>query len=274
MKTIVVPVDFSPVSANAAEFAGNLAAFYGGELLLYHTFELPIGVSEYAYPIFSVDEMQAAVLHELEILKENTQSKLRSKVTIKVKTEITVLENGLEALCNEIKPSLVVMGLTGKNALTRLIVGSNTIRAIHYLTYPVLVVPPKGQFVPLQRVGFACDYKEIAESTPLTLLKKIVADFRAELHVMNVDYNNENFEPGMVQESFALNAALQEIKPVYHNVEAKDVTEGINSFAAASKIDWIVIIPKQHTLVQRIFARSHSEELLYHTTLPILCIHE
>jgi nucleotide-binding universal stress UspA family protein len=274
MKTIVVPVDFSTVSTNAAEFAGNLAAFYGGDILLYHTYELPMGLSEYAFPIFSVDEMQSAALHELAILKENTQSKLRGQVTINVKAEITVLEKGLEALCDEINPSLVVMGLTGKNALTRLIVGSNTIKAINYLKYPVLVVPPQGQFTPIQKIGFACDYKEVAANTPLTLLKKIVADFRAELHVVNVDFNNKNFEPGMVQESFTLNELLQDVKPVYHNIEAQDVTEGLNSFAASTKIDWIVVIPKKHSLVQKIFARSHSEELLYHTTIPILCVHE
>jgi len=136
MKTILVPVDFSTVSANAADFAGNLAAFYGAELLLYHTYELPVGLSEYAFPVFDVDEMQSAAIHELEILKENTQNKLSSKININIQAEIISLEKGLEVWCDEINPSLVVMGLSFKNAPTRQIVSSDNINALHDASPP------------------------------------------------------------------------------------------------------------------------------------------
>ena len=76
MKTIIVPVDFSAASANAAEFAGNFAAFYGAEIWLYHAYELPVAIGEFAYPVFSVTEMQKAADHELEVFKENISSKL------------------------------------------------------------------------------------------------------------------------------------------------------------------------------------------------------
>jgi len=274
MKTILVPVDFSTVSANAADFAGNLAAFYGADLLLYHTYEIPVALSEYAVPVVDVDEMQSAAIQELEILKESTQNKLRSKININIKAEIISLEKGLEVLCDEINLSLVVMGLTGKNALTRLIVGSNTIKAIHNLRYPILVVPPRGEFIPIRKIGFACDYKAMTQNTPLTLLKKIVTDFRAELHVMNVDFGNKNFDPDKLHESFVLADTLEDMKPEYHTIEANDIINGLNSFAASAKLDWIVVIPKTHTLVQKIFTRSNAEQLLYHTIVPILCIHE
>jgi nucleotide-binding universal stress UspA family protein len=274
MKTIIVPVDFSTTAANAAEFAANLAAFYGADLLLYNAYEIPVALSEYAYPVFDVGEMQKAAIHELEILKENTRAKMRGTITINIKAEMITLETGLQTLCNEIKPSLVVMGLSGKNALTRLIVGSNTIKAIHYLKYPILVVPPKADFIPIRKIGLACDYKKVVETTPLTLLKKIVTDFRAELHVLNVDFENLHFEPGMLKESFVLSEMLKELKPEYHSIESADVINGLNDFAVQSNLDWIVVIPKKHSVVQKIFARSQTQQLLYHTTIPILCIHE
>lgn len=274
MKTIIVPVDFSTTSANAAEFASNLAAFYGADLLLYNTYEIPVALSEFAYPVFDVSEMQKSAMHELEILKENTLAKLKYSITINLRAEMSVLEIGLEELCNEIKPSLVVMGLTGKNALSRLIVGSNTLKAIHHLKYPILVIPPKAEFFPVRKIGFACDYKQVVINTPLDLLKKIVKDFSAELHVMNVDFENKNFEPGMVQESFILSELLKDLKPEYHNIEAADVVEGLNTFAKETKLDWIVVIPKKHNLVHQVFSGSNTQQLLHHTSIPILCIHE
>ncbi|WP_301928727.1 universal stress protein [Ferruginibacter sp.] len=274
MKAIIVPVDFSTTAANAAEFAGNLAAFYGADLLLYNAYEIPVALSEYAYPVFDVGEMQKAAIHELEILKENTKAKVRGSININIKAEMITLETGLQTLCAEINPSLVVMGLSGKNALTRLIVGSNTIKAIHYLKYPILVVPPKAEFIPIRKIGLACDYKKVVESTPLALLKKIVTDFRAELHVLNVDFENMHFQPGMLKESFVLSEMLKELKPEYHSIESADVINGLNNFAIHSKLDWIVVIPKKHSVVQKIFTRSQTQQLLYHTTIPILCIHE
>ena len=274
MKTIIVPVDFSATSANATEFAANLAAFYGAAIWLYHVYEIPVALNEFSYLAFNVAEMQEAAEHELEILKKSTMEKVRIPVSINCKAEMNLLDDGLAAFCDAIKPDLVVMGLTGKNALTRLVVGSNTIRIIHTLHYPVLVVPHKAEFIPIRKIGFACDYQHVIESTPVSLLKKIVRDFNAELHVVNVDFQNTNFDSDMFNERFILNELLHDIKVEYHNIEAEDVTEGINLFADKAKLDWIVAIPKKHQLLQKMFKRSHTQDLLYHTHVPVLCIHE
>ncbi len=274
MKKIVVPVDFSATSNNAAEFAGNLAIFYGAEVWLYHAYEMPVGVGEIAWPLFNVQELQKAAEEEIESLRENIQGRLRSKVTIHVKTEMTPLVDGLEELCAAIQPDLVVMGLSGKNALTKLVVGSNTIRIIQQLSYPVLVIPPQASFTPVLRIGFAYDYQKIEESTPVTLLKKVVKDFNAELYVLNVDYQDANFDINMVDESFRIRNLFSDVKPVYDSIENEDVTQGLNKYADEKRLDWIVVIPKKHTLLQKIFSRSQSQNLLYHTHLPVLCIHE
>jgi len=273
MKTIIVPVDFSTTATNAAEFAGNLAAFYGAEIWLYHAYQIPIALSEFAYPVVDIAEMQKAAEHELEQLKENTQSKLRRTITINTKAEMNLLQLGLTNFCDELKPDMVVLGLTGKNALTRLIVGSNTINTIYELTYPILVVPPKAEFIPVRKIGFACDYQQVEKTTPVALLKKIVNDFHAELHVMNVD-NKANPDAGLAQESYLINELLRDIKAEFHSIEAGEITDGINWFVNKSKLDWLVVIPKKHTLLEKIFRRSQTKELVYHTHIPILCIHE
>ncbi|MEN9571058.1 MAG: hypothetical protein RL172_2289, partial [Bacteroidota bacterium] len=264
MKKIIIPVDFSTTAANAAAFAGELAVFYGADLFLYHTYEIPVGVGEATYPLFDVSELQKAAEHELEIMAENLSSKLPGKPVIHTKAALTSLQEGLTNLCNHLKPDLVVMGLSGKDALTKLLVGSNTIRAIHYLKYPVLVVPPKADFIPIRKIGFACDYKAVEENTPIEALKKIVKDFNAELYILNVDFNNRNFSADEVHESFKLHDLLSDLKPEYHSIESEDTTEGINQFAERARLDWIVVVPKKHALVQKLFTRSHTRHLLHH----------
>jgi nucleotide-binding universal stress UspA family protein len=273
MKKIIVPVDFSSTAANAAEFAGNLCIFYGAELWLYHTFQMPASASEVAFPLFNVTEMQKAAEQDLELMKTSLLKKLRSKIEVNTRVEMNILTEGLQELCGQLKPDLVVMGLSGKNALTQLIVGSNTIRITHELKYPVLVVPPKAAFSPVLRIGFACDYLQIEQNTPVALLKKVVKDFNAELHILNVDLENKNFIPEMIDESIGIKPLFNDINPVYESIEAETVTEGLNKYAKKAGLDWIVVIPKKHTVLQKIFNRSHSKDFIFHTHMPVLCMH-
>ncbi|MBL0356510.1 MAG: universal stress protein [Chitinophagaceae bacterium] len=78
----------------------------------------------------------------------------------------------------------------------------------------------------------------------------------------------------MVDESFTVRNLFDDIKPVYGSIENENVTEGLNEYADEKGLDWIVVIPKKHTLLQKIFNRSQSKDLLYHTHLPVLCLHQ
>jgi hypothetical protein len=218
--------------------------------------------------------MQKAADHEMEKFKKITLEKLKLKINIHTKAEMNELQLGLQQLCDELNPDLLVMGLSGKNALTRLIVGSNTIKAVYKLTYPVLVVPPKAEFIPIRKIGFACDYRQVEKTTPVTVIKKFVNDFNAALHILNVDYHNSITDAEKANESYLINELFRDVKAEFHSIEANEITEGINWFVDKSKLDWLVVIPKKHRLLEKIFKRSQTKELVYHTHVPILCIHE
>jgi nucleotide-binding universal stress UspA family protein len=274
MKKIIAPVDFSETSANSAIFAGNLAEFYGAELLLYHAYELAIPVSAFGYPFVTPHEMQDAANYELEQFKQRVQDALRRTITIHTLAEGAVLTDGLSALCQQQKPDMIVMGLSGKNALTRLVVGSNTIKAIRQLTCPVLVVPPKAQFIPVRKVCFACDYEKVVETTPVGPLKQLLTDFNAELHILNIVFEDDETRAEKVPAGMYINELLKAFKPEYHTLLSSDITYSINWFAEKEAIDWIVVIPKKHNLVDRLFSRSKTQDLIHHTHTPVLCMHE
>jgi nucleotide-binding universal stress UspA family protein len=274
MKKLIVPVDFSSTSLNAATFAGNLAIFYGAEVWLYHAYEMPVGFGEVTWPLFNKSESQAAAEQELTMLKDTVEGSLRSKVTFNTRVQMASFADGLQELCEEIQPDLVVMGLSGKDAIAKLIVGSNTIKTIHDLNYPVLVVPPKAIFAPVLKIGFACDYRKMEETTPVGLLKKILKDFDADLYVLNVDHNDEHVDDEVMDGSIIAKRLFKDISPVYDSIESESVTEGLNKYADEKGLDWVMVIPKKHSALEKIFHRSHSKDLLYHTHLPVLCVHQ
>ncbi len=275
MKTILAPIDFSPVAENAATYAAKIAEFYGATLWLYNTYEMPVPLPQYSFPLVSTNDLQSAAEFEMEAFKGRIESKLRRKLDIQVRTECAPLLEGMEDLCNTLKPDMIVMGLSGKSALTRLVVGSNTIRTIDRINYPVLVVPAQAEFLPIRKIGFACDYKKVVESTPIEPLKDLLRNFNAELHVMNVDISFSG-EPTseVVEQSGLLQEMLLEFKPDFHRITAPDVPTGINWFAEQSKVDLMVVIPKKHNLMDKLFKRSQTKDLLVHTSVPVLCMHE
>ncbi len=274
MKKIIAPVDFSDAAYHTALFAADMAEFYGAELWLYHAYENTIPLTEYGYSYVSIPQLQETAEQELELVKTKIQSALRRTISIITRAENSPLAQGLSELCNELQPDMVVMGLSGKNALTRLVVGSNTLNAVHQLLYPVLVVPPGAEFVPVRKIGFACDYKKVLETTPVKPLKKLVHDLNAELFVLNIEDVNESVAFNKVKESRYAGELLQELKPSYQTIVSAGISNGINWFAAKEKIDWVVVVPKKHPLIEKIFTESHTKDLLHHTKLPVLCIHE
>jgi nucleotide-binding universal stress UspA family protein len=274
MKKIIVPVDFSITAENAAVYAANVAGFYRADIWLFYNYSLISTMAEYGYASVSEAEMESAANFELEAFKQKILSQLTVPINIFIKSETGDLIESLNNFCAEIEPDMVVFGLSGKNALARLVVGSNTIRAIHHLKYPVLVVPPKAVFIPIRKMGFACDYRKILQTTSLSFFKKMVKDFNADLYVLNVEYKRDEESAEAVAESMHISELLKELKPNYSAIYSPDITVGINWFAEKEKIDWMLMIPRQHNLIDKIFGRSHTKALLYHTNIPVLCMHE
>lgn len=273
MKKIIVPVDFSATAENAALYAANIANFYGAEIWLFYNYGYNVTLAEYGYAAVTDAEMESAACFELEAFSKKIQAQLKLPVRMHTKATGGDLMKSLNDFCAETEADLVVFGLSGKNALTRLVVGSNTIRAIQQLKYPVLVVPPKAEFMPVRKIGFACDYNKVVQATPLEFLKKTVKDFNADLYVLNVEYI-EGQSGEAAAKSLAISGLLQDCKPYYSAIYSPDVTMGINWFAEKEKIDWMYMIPRQHNLMDKIFGRSQTKELLYHTKVPVLCMHE
>lgn len=274
MKKIIAPIDFSENAENAALFAANLAQFYGASLWLYHTYEIAIPVSSFGYPLITPGEMYNAAWSTMEMYKERISASLQTPIDIHIITENAVFTTGLSTLCDELKPDMVVMGITGKNALARLVIGSNTIKVIQHILYPVMVIPPKATFIPIRKIGFACDYEKVIVTTPIEPLKKLVHDFNAALFVLNIVYSDNTSPAENIEETMHISELLKDLKPEYHTILTGDVVYGINYFAEKQRLDLVVVMPKKHNIVEMLFTRDKTNDLLYHTHIPVLCMHE
>lgn len=273
MKTIIVPTDFSTPSNNALEYGIDMAKAINASLLIFHVYQVPVSISDTPVVLISVDELRRSAEKNVEQLKEELEVKHPG---LKFYTE-TVLGNVIDetiSLCDKIQPFAVIMGSKGTTGLEQALFGSTTLGLIRNLTVPVICVPSQRKFGNgIHKIGFACDCNKVVETTPAKFLVDFVKLFHAELHVLNIDHKQKHLVE-KTEETLLLQTMLDPLIPVWHFIDNKNVEEGIHSFADDNGIDMLVAIPKKHSLLDSLMHYSHTKELVFHSHVPVMCIHE
>lgn len=275
MKIIIIPTDFSPIATNALHYGIDMAKAVNASLLLLNVYQVPVSYSDVPIMLVSVDELKKSAEAKLATLKAEVEHITSGTVKVYTEARLGNVSDELETLCNKIKPLAVVMGSKGSTGLERVLFGSNTLSAIKHLTWPVISIPPGKNFGNgIKKVGFACDFRDIVNTTPAGAIKEFVKAFNAELHVLNVDYHDQHFKPETPEQSALLHTMLEEVKPVYHFIEHADIEDGVNEFAEKNNLDIIIAIPKRHKLLDGIFKPSSTKQLLFQSHVPVMCVHE
>jgi nucleotide-binding universal stress UspA family protein len=275
MKTIIVPTDFSPVSLNAVNFAADMAVAIDASILLFHVYNIPVSYTDVPVVLVSVEEMKKSSEAQLEDLKQKIIHVTSGKIKVYAESKMGNTVDELEELCKRIQPFAVVMGAKGKNGMEKVVFGSTTLTAIRHLTWPVICVPPGREYGKgIKKIGFACDFREVVATTPVQFIKQMVKEFNAELHILNVDYKEKHFRPDTPEQSFLLHNMLEDLKPQYHFINHTDIEDGINEFAETNNLDLVIAIPKKHKLLEGIFRHSSTKDLVFHSHIPVMCVHE
>ncbi len=275
MKTIIVPTDFSPVATNAMNFAADMALNIQASVLLLHVYKVPVSFSEVPVVLASMDDWKKSSEEKLENLKQSLTHITSGKLKIYTEARLGDVVDELEDLCKHVQPFAVVMGTRGASGIERILFGSTTLTAIRHLKWPVIVVPPGKEFGKgIKKIGFACDFREVVETTPIHFIKQMVKEFNAELHVLNVDFENKQFKPETPEQSLLLHTMLEDANPNYHFINHIDIEDGINEFAETNNLDLLIAIPKKHKLLEGLFNKSSTKQLVAQAHVPVMCVHE
>ncbi len=272
MKTIIVATDFSPAAQNAAHYAAQMALAIDSNLLLLHVYEIPIAYME--VPVMTTEyEMRKNAEDRLTNLKEELATATGFKLTIETEAVIGTFFTELISICEKVNPYTVVMGSQGTTAAERLLFGSHTVHAMKHLDWPLISVPPHVKFSAIKKIGLACDFDKVMDSTPVDEIKILVKDFNAELHVLNTGKQKE-FNPNIIFESRILQEMLSELKPSYHFTSNYNTDEGIMDFSERNLLDLLLVLPKRHGLIDRLLHKSHTKELVLHSHVPVMALHQ
>jgi len=261
MNKVIVPVDFSETSLNAAKYAADLCAGYPGvKIILYHLAE-----SE-------VDAVSAP--ERLDELCKSLSSGNDLSIESKSVKGNSFLDH-LEILVKSELADLVVMGITPRSELAQKFVSSNTLKFAETGTCPVLIVQEAATYGGLKNVMLASDLENTYYSTPAASIKQFLATFNPALHIVNV--NSEHYialTEHHEKEKKALIDHFAEFNPEFYFLRFFDVDEGLDVFAKEKNIDLIITIQRDHSLMHRLFKPSQTKNISYNGSAPVLVVHE
>lgn len=255
MKKILVPIDFSQVSFEAAEIAAQLAREHDAWLLVLHVNQIEEDKSD-------IDNKMSLFLSHSSFQKTNIQ-------TIVLQSPI---EGTIVNLANELNVDLIVMGSSGLNMPKRGKVGSNTERAVRISSIPVLVIKERNEHFKIKKAVFASSfYGEIDKA--FGLLNTIINKDSIELHLLKVvtpkNFENTSYTIKLMNDFIEANGIINGQKHIL-NHESRE--EGILEFVNELNPDVLVFATHGKKGLSQMLLGDLSGEVLNRTNTPVLSV--
>ena len=261
MHRVIIPVDFSETSLNAARFTAQMLAGKKNAIaVLYNNYESP---GDYD-----------VVIGYQESLKKEFLAQGVEHVEYESEMGGDLIEN-IARLAHTTRATLIVMGITGKSEVRQAMFGSNTLKLVDKNLLPVMIIPQDAVYKGINNVVFTSDFKDVEDSTPAPLINAVLEIFTPKLHILNVNKEHyvsltEDIEKG--KKSFR--EMFKSLETEFYFVTMNDFYEAVDNFVKDYNIDILITIPKHQSNAVSLFKSTHTKRLAYHSKIPILAAHE
>ncbi|KAF2515040.1 universal stress protein [Flavobacterium zhairuonense] len=276
MKKILFPTDFSEAATNAFVHALEFAKIVKAELVLLHTFEIPVYDSQF-FPENYASIYSSIELAKFEMFKDEIP-KLRAIASERKLDDIVIkhrlmdgdLIYNLKNAVEEDEIDFVIMGTTGVSDWTKFFTGSNTNSVISEVKVPVLCVPIDAKYKKVKTIGFTTRYRE-KDKDMLRRILKIAKKTDAKVRSLYVKTSNSDVSDMTVKEweqEFANDNVEFLVLP------SDDVKETILDFILYKDIDILTTITHKRSFFESIFESSLSKKITKEVSIPVLVMHE
>jgi nucleotide-binding universal stress UspA family protein len=215
--------------------------------------------------------LTASGFHEVEPGKEQAE-----KAALKVKCVSKLgwaADQILLAIATH-QADVVVMSTRGAGGVSRALLGSTASQVIQSSPVPVLALPPMAPFKGVQSLVFACDLTQAPNPAHLEALRQWLKLFNARLAVLHLYKNNDpQEEQTKAREALAaLDRQLFDVSYQVHFQWCDDLAAGIREFVQAHQADLLVLVPKSHTFLEKLFHPSVTGKIIAKAFIPVLAL--
>ncbi len=268
---IVVPTDFSEPANKALAYAIELATKADASIHIVHVNQVAMvdaTMPAETYQVF-VSEIEEATEKSFQELSETLLVQTKVEYTFK-----TLLGFVAEEVCDyafEQEADLIIMGTTGASGAAEILIGSNAASTVAKSKVPVLVVPKELTYSDYTRIVYATDYNE-PEFPALMRLIYFAELFDCRLDVIHVKSDADKYF-NAANNFFKKNKDNISYPNIYYiELEKGDVVQSINKYVDEVAADLLVMAKHNRNFFDRLFHRSLSKKMAFHTKIPLLVL--
>ena len=275
MKNILVPTDFSPYTANAFNYALQMAHQSNALLTILHDYHVPVinqfnhianihALLEAIEPIASdsfIEQIKAA--HSDEML-ENIRFNYIYDANLTIDTIIELTKK-------EYFDCLVVASKK-RNALRRLFFSSSLAAIINQVHHcAILAIPENANYQNIKHI--ACATKLKLQTPTFEQMKTLYHMFQTPIHFVHVVSDSEKSDNKAKKQAFKqkVGETFQKNKFFLHEITHNDMEDALFEYIETQKVDLLCLAshPKK-ALLARLFSSNIIETLTADADIPIM----
>lgn len=275
MKTILVPTDFSANADNALNFAIELAKNENAKLVLLNVFETNYESGAVSYNM---------IAEERANLEAKSQKKLQTlgyKVELvgKIKYECVSVEgftvDVILGITDEKEIDLIIMGTKGATGFSGVIFGSITAKIIEKAKCPVIAIPEGAVYNGIKKITYATDYHH-SDIPGLKKVVEIAEPFKAQVNVLHISINpfpSKNEKDIMKTFMEEVNGMITYNNLSFQLLSGKNIESALEEYLADNSTSLIVMSTHHRDIFDKIFGKSITKHMAYHTGIPLMALH-
>lgn len=274
---LLVPTDFSKNAGRAIDYAAKIATKYGAHITLLHAYQIIDTASTSRKMLF--EEYNYSIARKLHDEVKNQRNRI-AKINPSIKITAELSDNTAKnAIINEgSKADLIVMGTQGATGLKRIFMGSVTASVIGDAIVPVLAIPRSYKWKEPKNILLAVNRFEENQKI-LDIFFNIARLFKTTLHVViftdsDIATPDNYLNDKSILDNYydTLRKMNAELKVTSSHLAGSEFDDTLQKYIDENQIDIVAMITYKRNFLEKIFHRSATKSMMYHTQTPLLVI--
>lgn len=268
-------MDFSACAKNAFEVAIDIAAKAGASIDLVSVTHLPhlhaemVGAASIVQPLLS--EYHKMIDDRYEELTRSTDLK---DVRVQIHKYNAPLHDAIYSCTVQQGSDVIITGTKSQHDWLVNVLGSNSMDMIDRSKVPVIVIPEEAKNVKFNRLGVAIDYADFDDTAILEPLRDFAILNESSLCFLNVTTKHHKL---FVYDDIKVRISnyFNDVKQSYHTfTDNRSLTEILMEAIDDLKLDMLFMLPKNHSVLQKMMKPSRTRSVAYRINNPLMTIHE
>lgn len=279
VKKILVPIDFSPASLTALDYAVAIAKVLGSQITVYHSFT-PMADVSLASGNITVEAETEKLMRQFSRQAESLITPYQSIsyenkakfLDIDTLIKVGYIVNDIEELTTT-SYDLVILGTKGVSGIDEVIFGSVAGNVANIAKCPVLIVPAKATFKGIHNIVYATELNRY-DTLVIDELLEFATAFKASMVCLHI-----NTKPDMVVEELEEMTELQEkywFTPMsqlrFELISGESVLKELHQYLDEQVPDMITVLRQNRSFIENMFHKSISQKMAFHSKVPVLIL--